>query len=79
VKYLNLCAEMVSRNTIVSDIEKIYDKKRTKLKEIMAKIPNRICLTSDCWTPTTSEGYICLTAHFVDENWKLTSRVLNFC
>ena len=79
MKYLNLCAEMVSRNTIVSDIEKIYDKERTKLTEIMAKIPNRICFTSDCWTATTSEGYICLTAHFVDENWKLTSRVLNFC
>jgi len=79
VKYLNPCAEMVSRNTIVSDIEKIYDKERTKLKDIMAKIPNRICLTFDCWTTTTSEGYICLTAHFVDENWKLTSRVLNLC
>jgi len=68
VKYLNPCAEMVSRITIVSDIEKIYDKERTKLKEIMAKIPNRICLTSDCWTTTTSEGYIFLTTHFVDEN-----------
>ena len=31
------------------------------------------------WTTTTSEGYICLTAHFVDENWKLVSCILNFC
>jgi hypothetical protein len=79
VEYLNPCAEMVSRNTIVSDIEKIYEKERVKLKEIMGRIPNRICLTSDVWTATTSEGYICLTAHFVDDNWKLISRVLNFC
>lgn len=68
-----------SFNTEVSDIEKIYDRERMKLKDIMGRIPNRICLTSDLWTATTSEGYICLTAHFVDENWKLVSCVLNFC
>uniref|UniRef100_A0A2N9GLN0 BED-type domain-containing protein n=1 Tax=Fagus sylvatica TaxID=28930 RepID=A0A2N9GLN0_FAGSY len=25
------------------------------------------------------QGYICLTAHYVDENWKLKSIILNFC
>ncbi|XP_058765108.1 zinc finger BED domain-containing protein RICESLEEPER 2-like [Vicia villosa] len=69
---------MVSRITTVSDIEKIYDKERIKLKEIMGRIPNKVCLTSDVWTASTSEGYICLTAHFVDENWKLVSCLLNF-
>lgn len=78
VKYLNPCVEMASRNTMVSYIEKIYDKERIKLKEIMGRIPNKICLTSDVWTASTSEGYICLTAHFVDENWKLVSCLLNF-
>ncbi|KAI5431583.1 hypothetical protein KIW84_035679 [Lathyrus oleraceus] len=78
VKYLNPCVEMVSRNTMVSDIEKIYDKERIKLKEIMGRIPNKICLTSDVRTTSSSEGYICLTAHFVDENWKLVSCLLNF-
>jgi len=79
VNYLNPCAEMVCRNTEVSDIVKIYNRERNKLKDIMCRIPNRICLTSDLWTATTSEGYICLTVHFVDENWKLVSCVLNFC
>lgn len=63
---------------MVSYIEKIYDKERVKLKEIMGRIPNKICLTSDVWTTSTSEGYICLTAHFVDENWKLVSCLLKF-
>ncbi|XP_054785890.1 zinc finger BED domain-containing protein RICESLEEPER 2-like [Prosopis cineraria] len=26
-----------------------------------------------------SRGYICLTAHFVDERWKLYSKILSFC
>ena len=44
----------------------------------MAKVPNRVCLTSDVWTACTIEGYICLTAHFVDENWKLNYKILSF-
>lgn len=31
------------------------------------------------WTTCTSEGYICLTAHYVDSNWNLKSKILNFC
>jgi len=68
VNYLNPYVEMVCRNIEVADIEKIYNMEMIKLKEIVDRIPNRICLTSVLWTMSTSEGYICLTAHFVDEN-----------
>lgn len=54
-----------------------FDTKKDKVKHIMSKIP-RVCLTSDVWTTTTSEGYICLTAHFVDEIWKLKVTFLIF-
>jgi len=27
----------------------------------------------------TQEGYICLTTHFVDNNWELQSKILSFC
>ena len=57
-----------SRNTAVADIQKIHLRKKEKLKQAMAKIPNRVCLTSDIWTTYTTEGYIYLTAHFIDEN-----------
>jgi len=79
VKYINPEVDMKCKNTIVLDVEKEYIEERDKVKQIMSRIPNRICLTSDVWTAITSEGYICLTAHFVDENWKLTSKILNFC
>ncbi|KAF7802885.1 zinc finger BED domain-containing protein RICESLEEPER 2-like [Senna tora] len=45
----------------------------------MSRTAGRICLTTDCWTSYNVEGYICLTAHFVDENWKLNSKILSFC
>ncbi|CAI8592783.1 unnamed protein product [Vicia faba] len=49
------------------------------LKKELANIPSRISLTSDLWTACTTEGYIFLTAHYVDSNWNFKSRILNFC
>ena len=48
--------------------KKVYIKEKEKLKQVIAKIPNRVCLTSNIWLASTTEGYIYLTAHFVDEN-----------
>ncbi|KAK4269452.1 hypothetical protein QN277_022606 [Acacia crassicarpa] len=79
INYISPKVVIHSRNTVVSDVRKMYVKEKEKLKQSMSRIPNRVCLTSDVWTATTSEGYICLTAHFVDDNWRLISKILNFC
>jgi len=68
IKYINPDVDMKCRNTTVLNVEKEFIEERDKVKQIMSRIPNRICLTFDVWTAITSEGYICLTAHFVDEN-----------
>ena len=36
-------------------------------------------MTTDTWTSTQQLCYMCLTAHFVDNEWKLKKKVLNFC
>ncbi|PHT58142.1 hypothetical protein CQW23_00505 [Capsicum baccatum] len=66
--YINPKVIMPSRNTSVVDVQKVYFKEKEKLIRALAKIPNRVCLTSDCWTVGTSEGYLCLTAQYVDDN-----------
>ncbi|KAJ0554231.1 putative HAT dimerization domain, ribonuclease H-like superfamily, hAT-like transposase, RNase-H [Helianthus annuus] len=37
-----------------------------------------ISLTSDCWTSNQTIGYMCLTAHFVDSDWKLQKLIIGF-
>jgi len=39
---------MVTRNTIKANIERMYDKEKLMLKNLLVSIPSRICLTSDC-------------------------------
>ncbi|RZC16563.1 putative AC transposase [Glycine soja] len=79
LKYLNLDVIPISRNIAKVDVLKIDMMKKEKLKELIARIPSRISLTFDLWIACTIEGYICLTAHFIDTNWRLNSKILNFC
>ncbi|RDX79021.1 hypothetical protein CR513_40605, partial [Mucuna pruriens] len=79
IKYLNPNAILISRNTTKVDVLKIYMREKAKVKEELASIPSRISLTSNLWTSCNIEGYISLIAHYVDTNWKLNSKILNFC
>ncbi|CAL5202787.1 unnamed protein product [Lathyrus oleraceus] len=71
MKYLNPDFSPISRNTAKADVDEIFKTEKEALKKELANIPSRISLTSDMWTTYTSEGYICLTAHYVDSNWNL--------
>ncbi|CAN1278852.1 Zinc finger BED domain-containing protein RICESLEEPER 2 [Linum perenne] len=38
----------------------------------------RICLTTDTWTSIKQMNYMCLTAHFIDRDWKLRKKIIGF-
>ena len=77
--YLNSDVKHISRNTSKADVLKLYKNEKDDVKNKLKSILGRICLTSNLWTSITSEGYICLTAHYVDENWELKNIIMNFC
>jgi len=77
-QYLHPQIQLVSRNTAKADALKLYKKEKLRTKLMLETIPGRISFTSDAWTSLTSDGYVCLTAHFIDKNWNLQKRVLNF-
>ncbi|KAL2899935.1 Zinc finger BED domain-containing protein RICESLEEPER 3 [Bienertia sinuspersici] len=76
--YLNADAKFVSRYTLKADVMKMFKREKEKLKVELSSVSGRISLTSDCWTSITTDGYISLTAHFVDNEWCLQKRILNF-
>ncbi|OAY60648.2 hypothetical protein MANES_01G057350v8 [Manihot esculenta] len=39
----------------------------------------RVSLTTDIWTSLQRINYMCITAHFIDNDWKLHKRIINFC
>jgi Domain of unknown function (DUF4413)/BED zinc finger len=76
--YLNENVRVISRNTLKSECLKLYHTNMERVKFFLESIPGRVCLTTDLWTSCNTEGYLCLTAHCIDSDWKLSSRILNF-
>ncbi|XP_057976643.1 zinc finger BED domain-containing protein DAYSLEEPER-like [Malania oleifera] len=77
-KYLNPDVKPITRNTAKADVLKIHKRGKEKLKLTLQSAFGKVCLTSDCWSSPMTEGYLCITAHFVDENWVLHSKIINF-
>ncbi|KAK3189129.1 hypothetical protein Dsin_028690 [Dipteronia sinensis] len=67
------------RTTIARDVLQVYVDEKKKLKDFFVRNQQRVCLTTDTWTSIQNINYMCLTAHFVDNNWKLQKKILNFC
>lgn len=68
-----------SRWTVARDCVELYRIERENLKGLLDNLSQRVCLTTDTWTSIQKINYMCLTAHFIDKNWKLHKRILNFC
>uniref|UniRef100_A0A803N254 BED-type domain-containing protein n=1 Tax=Chenopodium quinoa TaxID=63459 RepID=A0A803N254_CHEQI len=75
------CPEFVtpSRATITRDCYGLFIEKRKELMNVFNNLSSRVCLTTDTWTSGQNLSYMCLTAHFIDDNWKLHKRIINFC
>lgn len=68
-----------SRWTITRDCYQLYLDEKHKLKQLLKNNTGRICLTTDSWTSIQRINYMCLTAHFIDNDWKLNKKILSFC
>ena len=69
--------KLVTRNTLKSDILKIYDNKREKTLKMTDKNGSKMAITTDMWTSSNKKrGFMVITAHFIDYTWMLQSRVL---
>jgi BED zinc finger len=77
LKYNNPLYQKVSRAIITRDCIKVIEVEREKMKQIFKNV-DMISLTSDCWTSNQTIGYMCLTAHFVDSDWKMQKRIIGF-
>ena len=67
-----------SRATITRDCWKIYEEEAARLKDYFKKSKVRVSLTTNCWTSIQNASYMCLTGHWIDDNWTLQKRILNF-
>ncbi|CAO2816523.1 unnamed protein product [Amaranthus hypochondriacus] len=76
---LNPLFKIPSRSTATRDCYSLFIEKRNELKSFFHNFKSRICLTTDTWTSGQNLSYMCLTSHFIDDNWNLQKKIINFC
>lgn len=74
---MNPLFELPSRWTVARDCLKIYKEEGKKLKGLLKD--QTVSLTTDTWSSVQNVNYMCLTAHWVDDDWVLRKKILNFC
>ncbi len=81
-QYMKVCqpAHIIpSRTTVTKDCLQLYLHEKAKHRVQMKHTAHRVCLTTDTWTSMQQVNYMCVTAYFIDNDWKLQKRVINFC
>ncbi|KAL2899901.1 putative AC transposase [Bienertia sinuspersici] len=68
----------VPRNTLKRRTPQSYYAYRGYLMEMFLTYDGRVSLTSDTWTSTYGEPFVCVTAHWMDDNWLLQKRIICF-
>nr|KYP73700.1 Putative AC9 transposase [Cajanus cajan] len=62
------------RITIARECWNLY----TNVEEYVHSLKSGVSLTTDCCTSVQNLSYLCLTTHFIDDNWKVHKKILNF-
>ena len=51
---------------------------KDKLKNMFMASDYKICITTDMWTSIQNLNYMCITTHFIDDDWILHKRIIDF-
>jgi len=68
-----------SRYTMMRDCVRLYMFEKEKLRAMFLTFDTRFSLTTNSWTSVQNMNYMRITTHFIDSNWNLHNKILNFC
>ncbi|CAN1292722.1 Putative AC9 transposase [Linum perenne] len=78
MKHANPFYQRISRASVTSDLFSTYEIFKCKLQTTLANV-RRVSLTTDMWQSNQTIGYMVVTCHLMDEDWRLQKCLLDFC
>lgn len=78
VKNLQPMFEVVPSSDVQYSCLEIYGKERQKVFELVNRFHGGINLSVETWSSQENVEYLCLTAHYIDEEWRLQKKIMNF-
>uniref|UniRef100_A0ACD5YHT9 Uncharacterized protein n=1 Tax=Avena sativa TaxID=4498 RepID=A0ACD5YHT9_AVESA len=77
MRHMNQKYKFIGRKTIRKECIKVYESEKELLKKSLRDVEH-ISLTCDLWTSNQTLSYMALVAHYIDADWVMQCRVLNF-
>ncbi|GES73161.1 zinc finger BED domain-containing protein RICESLEEPER 2-like [Rhizophagus clarus] len=71
-------AKLISADTVKRKIMDLYESNINKVKESFKNITGKISFTIDIWTSPSAKSFLSLTAHYIDDDWKLNNVLVDF-
>ena len=78
VKSLCPNATLFSADTVKRKIMDFYISDMEKMQNFLKEVPGKFSFTIDTWTSPTMKSFLAITAHFIDENWKIQNIIVDF-
>jgi hypothetical protein len=78
IKSLRPSFPIKSRITIRNEILGMFVQEKEKLYAYFKTVKSRFSATMDMWTSNQNKSYMCVTLHWIDDNWCIQKRIVNF-
>ena len=78
IKSLRPSFPIKSRVTVRKEILNMLLQEKEKLYPYFKSVPCRFSATMDMWTSNQNKSYMCVTIHWIDDNWCIQKRIVNF-
>ncbi|XP_038704672.1 zinc finger BED domain-containing protein RICESLEEPER 2-like [Tripterygium wilfordii] len=78
VHALNPRFNVPSRPTARKNVVDLYEDTKKNMMQVFQNNGSKVSLTTDAWTSEQRQNYMVITAHFIDREWKLQKKIINF-
>ena len=78
IKSLRPSFPLKNRNTVKNEIVAMFQTEKDKLYEYFKTINCHFSTTMDMWTSNQNKGYMCVTVHWIDDEWIIQKRIIKF-
>ncbi|XP_037441425.1 zinc finger BED domain-containing protein RICESLEEPER 3-like [Triticum dicoccoides] len=78
VSSLNPMVKMPAKADMYRYSRELFDKEKTKLKEKLAALSSRVCLSAYLWHYDLTSAFLCLSVHYIDDEWEKQKHIIRF-
>ncbi|CAL5081286.1 unnamed protein product [Urochloa decumbens] len=79
VTWLNPIVKMPSPDDLFGRSWCLFKQEKSKLKEKLIALRSRVCLSAYMWHYDSVLAFLCLTVHYIDDDWVKQQNIITFC